>query len=412
MKNKVDKCRSCNTDLETVIDFGKMPIANAFLKKKDFTNEYFFNLESVFCNNCKLFQLREQPSPNKLFHHNYAFFAETSKVMQKHFLDLSNELVKKFKLSKKDLVIEIGNNDGGMVNYLTKKKYNCIGVDPSKNVSDRARSKGVEMVNEFFNFNTSVKIKKKYGKAKYFLSANTLAHIPNINSVFEGIINLLDEDGVFITEDPYLLDVFKKTSYDQIYDEHVFIFSINSIMNLCKKYNLELIDLKKLPTAGGSMRYYIAKKGKYKADSNVKKFYNIEQNYKINSRQTLKNFKKNCEYSKNQINEFLNKYSKNKQIVGYGSTSKSTTIFNYCKINTNQISYLTDTTPTKINKYSPGAHIPIYDYNYFKNNMPDICILLAWNHAKEIFSKEKNYFTKFGKWMVHYPAARFIKPTY
>ena len=103
---------------------------------------------------------------------------------------------------------------------------------------------------------------------------------------------------------------------------------------------------------------------------------------------------------------------KNNKIVGYGSTSKSTTIFNYCNINTNQINFITDTTPTKVNKYSPGVHIPIYDYIYFKKNMPDICVLLAWNHAYEIFKKEKNFFSNIGRWMVHYPSARFLKPKY
>ena len=409
MKNKVDKCRSCSQNLYSVIDFGKMPIANAFLDKKNFKNEYFFNLESVFCTNCKLFQLREQPNPKKLFHSNYAFFAETSKVMQNHFKELSNELISKFKISKDDLVVEIGNNDGGMVYYLNKKNFNCIGVDPSKNVSDRAKSKGVNMINDFFNYKTSQKIKNKYKKAKIFLSANTLAHIPDINSVFEGIDNLLDKQGVFITEDPYLLDVFKKVSYDQIYDEHVFIFSINSIKNLCKKFNLEIIDLKKLPTAGGSMRYYIARKGEFIPTSNVKIYYSEEQKYEINNLSTMKKFKINCETSKDQLNSFLHKRSKKNTIVGYGGTSKSTTIFNYCNIDSRLIQYITDTTPTKINKFSPGAHIPIYDYNYFKKNIPDICVLLAWNHSNEIFKKEKNFFSKRGKWMVHYPKARYIK---
>lgn len=412
MKNLVDNCRSCEAELDSVINFGKMPIANAFLNKKDFKSEYFFNLEATFCNKCKLFQLREQPNPKKLFHSNYAFFADTSQVMQNHFKELTHELINKYKLSRNELVVEIGNNDGGMVHYLNQKNYNCIGVDPSKNVADRAKSKGVNMINDFFNFNTSKKIKKKYGNVKYFLSANTLAHIPDINSVFEGLTNLLDDKGIFITEDPYLLDVFNKVSYDQIYDEHVFIFSINSIKNLCKKFNLEIINLKKLATAGGSMRYYIAKKGKHRVSSNVKKYFDIENSYKINNKSTLTKFRQNCEKSKNQLNDFLNKYSKSNIIVGYGSTSKSTTIFNYCNINKDQIKYLTDTTPTKINKFTPGTHIPIYDYKYFKENLPNICILLAWNHSNEIFKKEKSFFSKKGKWMLHYPYARFIKPKY
>lgn len=400
-------CKFCNSNLISVINFGKMPIANAFLEKSDFKNEYFFNLEATVCERCKLFQLSEQPEPKLLFHENYAFFAETSTVMQDHFKALSNELINKFNLQKNDLVVEIGNNDGGMVYYLSQNKYNSIGVDPSKNVADRAAEKGVKIINDFFDYRCSEKINSEYGKAKFFLSANTLAHIPDINSVFQGIRNLLDDEGIFITEDPYLLDVLKKISYDQIYDEHVFIFSLRSIQNICEKYNLEVFDIKKLETAGGSMRYYIAKKGKKTISNNVKEIQNYESKL-FESNEVFDKFRDDCLNSKKSLNNLLNKLSKEKSIVGYGATSKSTTIFNFCEIGEHQIKFLTDTTSTKINKFTPGTHIPIYSYEYFNENMPDYCFLLAWNHSKEIFKKEKNNFSVKGEWITHIPEAKII----
>ena len=325
-------CRFCDNTVTKFTSFGKMPIANAFLNKDQFKDEYFFELAPTYCPNCSLFQLLHQPDPNLLFHENYAFFANTSDYMQTHFKNLSYKLIENFQLSKKDLVVEIGNNDGGMVRYLNDNNYNCIGVDPSKNVSDYAKSLGVNMINRFFNYELSNEILEKYGKVKFFLSANTLAHIPDINSVFKGVSNLLDEDGIYVTEDPYLIDVFNKVSYDQVYDEHVFIFSLTSISNICKKYDLEIFDIEKLNTAGGSLRYYISKKNKKRKSDRVVQQEIIEKEYKLYDNKVYDTFKSNCEKSKKNLFDNLSKLSENSKIVSYGATSKTTTIFNYCGI--------------------------------------------------------------------------------
>ena len=195
MKN----CRFCNNELNQFMTFGKMPIANAFITKDEISDEYFFELAPVYCPSCALFQLIEQPDPRKLFHENYAFFAGTSILMQKHFEDLAKKIIKDYELGPNELTVEIGNNDGGMVEYFKNNGFNHLGVDPSKNVAHAASSKGVNMLNEFFNRETANRIKKESGNAKIFLAANTLAHIPDINSVFEGINELLRDDGIVIT---------------------------------------------------------------------------------------------------------------------------------------------------------------------------------------------------------------------
>ncbi len=401
-------CRNCNYNLFEFMTFGKMPIANAFVEKNEFKKEYFFELAPTYCPACSLFQLKYQPNPNKLFHDNYAFFANTSNHMQDHFQELSKKIINNFSINKDDLIIEIGNNDGGMVRFFNDLGYQHLGVDPSKNVSDFAKSLGVNVLNDFFNIKTAKQIKNEYGKAKVFLSANTLAHIPDINSVFEGINFLLADDGVFITEYPYLINVLDQISYDQIYDEHVFIFSLTSIQNICKKFNLEVFDVEKLQTAGGSLRYYIARKGFKNISGNVKSILLSENKYSLYSEKTYLNFKDKCETSKIELKSLLDKLSESKTIVSYGATSKTTTIFNYCDINTTNICFITDTTPNKQGKYSPGKHIPIYNYEYFRKNIPDYCFLGAWNHSSEIFKKEKNFFSEQGKWITHTPSPKVL----
>ena len=410
MKLKTDNCRFCNKSIESVIDLGKMPIANGFLRKEEIINEYFFNLEAAFCTTCSLFQLIEMPDPKILFNKNYAYHSGESSYMQEHFDKISNMLIKKFKLQKNQFCVEIGNNDGGIVEYLNNKGYNHLGVDPSNNVYKIAKNKGINVLNDYFSIDTAKKISKNFQKADFILAANALAHIPDLESVFSGIEYLLTDNGIFITEDPYLIDVFDKTAYDQIYDEHVFIFSLTSMQNICNKFNLEVFDVEYVNSAGGSLRYYISKKDNYKKSKNFFNFLNNESKLNLLQKNIYKKFKNNCEISKSNLLKLLESIiSEKKTICGYAATSKSTTIFNYCNIGNEFIDYITDTTLIKQNKLSPGMHIPIYDYNYFNNNMTDYSFLLAWNLDQEIFKKEKNNFSTKGKWITHIPQIRVIK---
>ena len=320
-------CRNCNSELIEVVDFGKMPISNAFIDKNSFDNEYFYHMKAMICENCYLFQLYEQPDANLLFHENYAFFAGTSNFMQHHFSDLANELISNFKLKKEDLVVEMGCNDGGVISYLHEKNHSShLGVEPSKNVYEKSKKRGINMINKFFDLNTSREIVKEKNRAKFFISLNTLAHISNINSVFEGVASLLKDDGFYITEDPYLFDVLDKVSYDQIYDEHVFIFSVTSMNNLCKKFGLNLFDLKHLDTHGGSMRYYISKDQNIPKTKNFNYYFEKEKLSHSNGVFCYDEFNKNCIKSKYNLQNFINKESSNKIIASYGATSKSTTI--------------------------------------------------------------------------------------
>ena len=195
--------------------------------------------------------------------------------------------------------------------------------------------------------------------------------------------------------------MYKKGSYDQIYDEHIFIFSVSSIKKIFELFNFELIDAIPQITHGGSMRYVISRKGRRKIKNNVNKILKYEKKYNIDNIKGCLKFKSKCERSKkNLIKKLKNLKKNNKTIAGYAATSKSTTVFNYCNINNKLIDFICDTTKEKIGKFSPGTHIPIVSMRHFYNNLPDIVYLLAWNHKKEIFKKEKKIFKKV-KWISH-----------
>jgi methylation protein EvaC len=237
--------------------------------------------------------------------------------------------------------------------------------------------------------------------ADVIFAANAFCHIPNMNNVLKAIDIILKDDGFLIFEDPYLGDVLNKVSYDQIYDEHIFIFSVISVEKIFQRIGYTLIDVLPLNTHGGSMRYIVKKSSNALKSSNLNYYKNLEIKNNYHKFNTYLNFKYNCEKLKIKFKtKLLELKDRKKKVYGYGATSKSTTILNYCDINQDLISYIIDTSPTKIWKFSPGKHIPILPYDLFKKNFPDVYVLFAWNHSTEIKNKEKEY-SKKGKWITH-----------
>ena len=402
-------CLICKTKFQEFIDFGKMPIANAFASKEDLENEYFFSMKVGFCENCKMVQLVEQPSREKMFHENYAFFSSTSENMRRHFQKFSKSVEELQKLNCKSFVVEIGCNDGIMLENFVANNVPCLGIEPSKNVANVAREKNIEIINEFFDEDLAKRIENKYKKADAILSANVMCHIPYIDSIFAGVKNLLNDNGVFIFEDPYLGEVIEKTSFDQIYDEHVFLFSAHSVNFIAEKHNLELIDLKKQSTHGGSMRYTISHKGKKCKNISVKNWIEKEKEIGIDKKETYLGFKDSVDKIKADLIAFLTKLKNDqKKVVAYGATSKSTTVTNYFGINSNLIDCIYDTTPIKQYKFSPGAHIPVLPYEKFRESNPDYVLLFAWNHADEIIEKEKSFMNENRYWIKYIPSVQIF----
>ena len=382
------------------MSFGKMPIANGFLRKKQFKSEFFFNLEVGFSKSISLFQLNEHPKPKQMFNNNYPFFTGSSKGMIQHFKKYSQWVKKNYGKKIKHL-LEIGSNDGTFLNNFDNEKINVMGFEPSKNVAQISRKKGIKTINKFFNFNNAKRFKKLKNNIDVITAANAICHVPNLISLIKGVNFLLTQRGVFIFEEPYLGSMYLKGSYDQIYDEHIFIFSLSSINKIFNLFNFELIDGIPQKTHGGSMRYVVARKGIFKKSKRVNRLLINEKLKNIDNYKGCLKFKKKCENSKKKLISRLKKYKKNKlKIAGYAATSKSTTILNYCNINTKYLDYICDTTKEKIGKYSPGMHIPVVSMDHFKNNPPDKSFLFAWNHKKEIFIKERE-FTKKKRWFAH-----------
>lgn len=399
----MSNCKICKHKTKSVISFGKMPVANAFIKKSS-KKEFVFTLKLVFCPNCFMVQLDETVPPKKMFHSHYQFFSSTSKGMEDHFHMEAKHIQTLLKKKKDPFVVEIGSNDGIMLKHIASAGIRHLGVEPSSNVAKISHKSGVNVTTEFFSKNLAQKILKKYGSADVICGSNVICHIEDINSVFAGVSKLLAPDGVFFFEEPYMYDVVKNNSFDQIYDEHVYLYTGLSVRNLGRRHGLELVDMKHQDVHGGSMRYYLKKAPFAKVSNQVKKHLGKEKKLNLHSFKGYKDFKKNVDTVCQNLKSLLIKLKAKKlRVAGYAATSKSTTLLNYAEIGPDLIEYICDTTVTKIGLLTPGTGIPVKSHDYFKKDKPPYTILFAYNHKKEIINKEKDYQKKGGKFIIYFP---------
>ncbi len=400
------KCLVCGNKVEHVISFGDMPIANGFLPEDMFEKEKFYPLEVGFCPKCSMVQLTELVDKEDMFNENYAYFASTSKRMVEHFKEFAYWVMETY-LSEAPFVVEIGSNDGIMLQNYARENIKHVGVEPSENVAQAARDKGINTLSCFFDKENAERIKAEYGEADVIAGTNVMCHLPYIHSVFDGVTSLLKPQGVLIFEDPYVGDIVRRTSYDQIYDEHAFYFSVSSVSYLADMHGLEVIDALPQNVHGGSMRYILARKGARKVSERVREIMAAEEKQGLKKLSTYQAFAEHVAQNKEDLLALLKEIkSQGKRIVGYGATSKSTTVLNYCGIGPEYIEFISDTTPIKQGKYTPGMHIPVKPYDAFAADYPEYALLFAWNHGEEIIANESSFKNAGGKFILYVDQVR------
>jgi methylation protein EvaC len=390
------------------LDLGLQPLANKYLTKKDLIKkkERLYHLEVGFDENTKLVSILKNISAKKMFDNKYPYRSSLSKTMLNSFKKLAQKVNKTF---NPNFIIEIGSNDGSFIKNFDKKKI--IGVEPCTNMANITKNMGYKTYSNFWNIKLAKKIKLKVKSIDMVYAANTISHIKNLDSVFNSINHILSDKGILIIEDPSLLECFKIVSYDQFYNEHIYIFSLLSMKSLLKKYKLEVFNIEKLSTHGGSLRYYIKKdsNNKFRINKKVKEQLNQEIKFGLNKFLTYIKFSKNVDNSRKKLRAIFSKLKKhNKKIIGYGSAAKVCTILSLCNIKSETLDYFFDTTPNKVGKYMPGSHIYVKKYIKPLTNEADYVFLGAWNFKKEIFNKERKFIKRGGKFITHVPFPKII----
>ena len=256
--------------IKKFLDLGIQPLANRYLTKKDIlkkTQELFYHLEVGFNTRTKLVSILKKIPSKIIFDDKYPYRSSMSRTMILSFKKLAKNIINNY---NPNFILEIGSNDGALIRNFSKNKAIC--VEPCKNLAKITKRMGYKTYSNYWDIQLAKKIKSKTKNIDLIYSANTLSHINDINSVFNSICHVLTDDGILIIEEPSFLECLKKVAYDQFYNEHVYVFSLSSIINLVKKFNLEVFNIEKLNTHGGSLRYHIKRvsNNKFEIDNKVK----------------------------------------------------------------------------------------------------------------------------------------------
>ena len=393
------------------LDLDRQPIANKFLREDEFKDEFFYNLKVVFDDDTKLVSLKDFVKPELMFNDDYVYHTSLSVPMIKHFKETAEMLMKEFNPLT---VMEIGSNDGVFLKNWANDYI--IGVEPCGNFAKVTKDMGYQTYNDFWTTKLSDKIKSD-GHVDFDLiyAANCICHIHDLDETFKAVKNLLSKDGVFVFEDPSLLRILERNSYDQIYDEHPHIFSITALDNILMKNGLKIFRVENLSVHGGSNRVYVSHLPFHTflrnrpVELSVRENLQKEDDFGLNEFKTYQEFAKRVEKSKNDLVELLVKLKNDgKRIMSIGATAKSTTVFNYCGIGaapwqTDLIELITDTTKDKQGKYSPGSHIPVVPRESVNLNDYDYVYLGAWNFKDVIVNIESEFIQNGGKFITHVP---------
>ena len=402
-------CLVCGAGCDPVMDFGPMPIANGFLAPEAVAAEEWFPLVVVVCPECTMVQLGQTIPPERLFPADYVFHSSTSAGMARHFEAFAQVLLSDARRRDDPFIVEIGSNDGILLRHVAAAGVRHLGIEPAAGVAEVARSRGVNTESRFFNASLAHELRKTHGSADVITSANVICHIASINEVAQGVAHLLHPEGIFVFEDPYLGDILELASFDQMYDEHVFYFSLTSVEQLFARHGLEVVDVIPQRTHGGSMRYVIAHRGARPISGSVSALRAREERLALRDAATYEAFRDRVKAKRDALRALLSELrADGKRVVGYAATSKSTTTIVYCGLTRDDIAFICDTTPAKQGKVSPGAHIPVRPYADFSADYPDYALLFAWNHQPEVMGKEQEFLRRGGRFITYVPEVRIL----
>jgi methylation protein EvaC len=400
-------CRICGGSLREVLDFGQQPISDAFRVPESTGEEFFFRLAVGCCVSCHLVQQLDEVPRQRMFHRDYPYRSSGSNLMREHFQRLALRLLETELVRPDPFVVEIGSNDGVMLRTVSEAGVRHLGVDPSAGAANVAGAAGVRTRTEFFEQATAIAIREQDGPADVVFSANTISHIAYLDSIFAGLHTLLATDGVFVFEDRYLGDIIDNNAFDQIYDEHFYLFSIRSVRNLARRFGFELVDAEHHPVHGGTIRYTVARQGQRRPTAVIEEFLAAEDARRLTDPATFTRFADNVRRIRDELVAVLHEIrADGKTVVGYGATAKSATTMNYCGLGPDLVPFVCDSTPDKQGRLTPGSHIPVLPPSAFADPYPDFALLFAWNHAEEIMAKERAFRESGGRWIQYVPEVR------
>ncbi|WP_432050114.1 methyltransferase domain-containing protein [Verrucosispora sp. NA02020] len=398
-------CRACGDAVTQFLDLGRQPLSDAFRIPDDPSDEFWLHLRAVVCHGCHVVQLADPVPVERMFHEEYPFRTSSSRRMASHFAATAERLVAGLE-SPDPFVVEIGSNDGTMLATVAARGIRHLGIDPAANMVDEAVARRVNARAEWFDATTAARVRDEFGPADVVYAANTMCHIPDLRGVFTGLETVLADDGVVVFEDPYLGDVLRLGSFDQIYDEHFYLFSATSVARIAALHGFTLVDVEHLGVHGGEVRYTLARDGRTPTPA-VGALIATEDRTGTHDLPRLQAFAAGVADRREQLRDVLmDEQQAGRSVAGYAATAKSATVLNYCDIGPGLLPVVYDTTPEKQGRTTPGSGIPVEAFPQDLADYPDTFLLFAWNHADEIVAKEQEFVERGGRWIRYVPEVR------
>jgi len=413
---KKEECRLCESKrLTPIVKLTPTPPGNHFFSESQMKEKQAaYPLELDFCEDCGHVQLAHVVNPKILYQKNYSYVSAISPVFVKHLKDYADYILERYPLNEDALVLDIGSNDGTAVSFFQEKGYRILGIDPAIEVVQDANERGIKTLCEFFNYDIAIKYRDEYGKAALINSHNACAHIDDLPGVIRGVKHWLAEDGIFVMEVGYLLDVYQNAWFDTIYHEHVDFHTVAPLVSFFLRFNLEMIRVERISPQGGSIRVIVQHRyGPHKPDDSIQELIDLERNIGLDKVATFQAFHDHILEIKNKLRTLLAEIkSQDKSIAGFGAPTKATTLLAHFELN-KALDFLVDDNPLKQGLYSPGAHIPVYAAEAVYDRKPDYLLILAWNFAPSIMAKHEAFLEQGGKFILPMPEPMVLdKETY
>ena len=407
------KCRFCKTPLTHVfIDLINSPASNSFLTDEELNEpEIFYPLKVFTCHKCFLVQVDEYKKSDKIFDNKYVYFSSYSTSWLQHAKTYTQMMVERFALTDKSKVIEIASNDGYLLQYFREQHIPVLGIEPTANTAEVAKSKGIESVVDFFGVRLAKELAAKNIYADVLLGNNVLAHVPDILDFVGGMKIVLKKDGVITMEFPHLMQLVDNNQFDTIYHEHFSYLSFTTVKAIFESQGLALFDVEELSTHGGSLRIF----AKHKEDASksvsarVNELLLKEEKAGMLDMAYYRDFSEKAMKVKIDLLSFLADQKRvGKKVAGYGAAAKGNTLLNYCGVKRDMISFVVDANPHKQNKFLPASHIPVVNEDHLRSERPDYVIILPWNLREEI-TAQLNYIREWnGKFVIPIPELQVI----
>lgn len=405
-------CRLCDSaDLRLVVPLAPTPVAEKYLAAGEVDQtQAVYPLDLYMCCACSHVQLLDIVDPKFLFAADYTFLTSNTAGLVRHYEDYVERIHQAFPPPEKALVVDVGSNDGTLLNFFGKKGLRVLGIEPSQGIAKLANSRGIETLPEFLSLDLAQRISRDFGPAAIVTANNVFAHADDLGSMADAIRTMLAPDGVFIFEVSYLLDVIDHMLLGTIFHEHLSYHSVRPMASFLERHGMELIDVRRETIQGGSfVGTAQLTGGPHPMSPSVEELVELELSRRLDSLDTLKDFSSRLEQQRAKVKVLLEDMkSKGMTVAGYGAARSGTTLIAQMDLG-KTIDFIVDDNPDKVNRFSPGHHIPILPTRTLSERKPDCVFILAWIHAKRIIENNRDYLARGGRFVVCFPEVRVIE---